>query len=199
MTAMIVDLKFRKNKRMMTTANKAPINALLIIVETDSSIGFPWSSVTDALTPSFSFSKSLIVSFTALTTSTVLASCDFVTWTPIERSPFDREIDSSIPLSSIVASCDNLTVGTCVGVAAAGVCPAVAVGADDAGDCPCPAPDPDAGVGVCPCPASGVACGVYGKRRFFNSLTVVAFPSSTTACSLSPNSYNPRAKRESFA
>ena len=115
MTAMIVDRKLRKNTKMMRMANRPPSNAFDNIVSTDSSIGCPWSSVIDTFAVSFSASKSFNTSLTALTTSTVFASCVFVTCTPMERSPFEREIDSSIPLSSIVASSLNATVGTVVG------------------------------------------------------------------------------------
>ena len=51
----IVDLKSRRNKRMINTAIKPPNNAFSTIVATDSSIGSPWSSETSMTSPSILF------------------------------------------------------------------------------------------------------------------------------------------------
>ena len=69
----IVDLKSRKNNKMINTAIKPPNNAFSIIVFTDSSIGAPWSRDISTTSPSILLSSSSINSFTLLTTSTVFA------------------------------------------------------------------------------------------------------------------------------
>ncbi len=70
----IVDLKSRKNSKIINTAIAPPNTAFSIIVKTESSIGAPWSSEISTFKPSILFSSSLIRSFTAFTTVTVFAS-----------------------------------------------------------------------------------------------------------------------------
>ncbi|MNI78923.1 hypothetical protein D3C73_1353440 [compost metagenome] len=74
---MIVERIFRKNNRMIRTANNAPNKALDSIVLTESVIGLPWSSNTVKSIWLYCFPSSSALSLTRFATSTVLASLSF--------------------------------------------------------------------------------------------------------------------------
>ena len=74
-TEIIVERQSRKNSKITKIAISPPNNAFSTIVNTESSIGLPWSSEISITKPSMAFCSSLIKAFTSFTTSTVFASC----------------------------------------------------------------------------------------------------------------------------
>ncbi|MNC13492.1 hypothetical protein D3C75_612410 [compost metagenome] len=103
----------------------------------------------------------------------------------MDSLPFVREIDSDLPVTSILASSPSFTVGSPAIAAPPAVLPAVfpaaPVVAPAPGAVPVPAGAPALAEAPPAAPAPAAPDGTTGMLKFFRSSTVVTLPSTTTA------------------